>query len=489
MENESDRLRIFLLPLMAQGHMIPMMDIAKAFAARGAKVTVITTPLYATLFSKQIERISQLGLAIDIRTVKFPSSEVGLPEGWENPEAIIRSQNPTELLGKFWKAVSLLREPMSRILEEHRPDCIAADLFFPWAADVAARLEIPRLVFGGMGFFGMCAAGVMGLYRPQERVSSDSETFLVPHLPGEIKLTRTQLPEFLIQEVETDLSKLIREAVESEPKNYGNIFNSFYELEKDYADYYRNVLGRKAWLIGPVSLRNRDTVDKALRGKEASISTHECLRWLDSKKPDSVVHLCLGSMTILSSRQLAEIAKGLEASEQYFICTVRKDEDEEKDWLPEDFEERMDGKGLIIRGWAPQVLILDHESVGGFVTHCGWNSVLEGVCAGVPMVTWPMFAEQFYNEKLVTQVLGIGIGVGSEQFAECGIGADVVSRDDLEKAVRRVMVGEEAEEMRRRVKVLGEMARKAIEEGGSSDSDLTSLIEELKQHKAARESK
>ena len=75
----------------------------------------------------------------------------------------------------------------------------------------------------------------------------------------------------------------------------------------------------------------------------------------------------------------------------------------------------MEGKGLIIRGWAPQFLILDHEPVGGFVTHCGWNSILEGVTAGVPMVTWPMSGEQFYNEKLVTQVLEIGIGVSAQK--------------------------------------------------------------------------
>ncbi|XP_039158401.1 scopoletin glucosyltransferase-like [Eucalyptus grandis] len=149
----------------------------------------------------------------------------------------------------------------------------------------------------------------------------------------------------------------------------------------------------------------------------------------------------------------------------------------------------MDGKGLIIRGWAPQLLILDHESIGGFVTHCGWNSTLESISAGVPMVTWPMFADQFYNENLVVQVLGIGASIGSKSFAMFGEGADLVNRDDIDKVVRRVMAGEEAEVMRRRAKVIREMARKAVAEGGSSDSDLTSLIEELMQHKAAREYK
>ncbi|KAI6701356.1 hypothetical protein NL676_015680 [Syzygium grande] len=463
--------------------MIPMMDIAKKFATRGAKITIITCPPYATLFSKQIERVNQLGLEFQIQTVKFPSAEVGMPEGWESTDAVTVSQNQH----RFAKGLSLLREPVLHILEEHRPDCLVADFFFAWATDVAARLKIPRLTFGGESIIAVCAREVIDLYQPHKGVSSDSETFLVPHLPGEMKLTRNQLADH-VRKVETDV--LSRgEASEAELKSYGSIFNSFFELEKDYADYYRNVLGRKAWHIGPVSLCNSDTADKVVRGKEASISSHECLRWLDSKRPKSVIYVCFGSMTRFSSQQLVEIAKGLEASQQDFLWIVKEVKNEEQDWLPEGFEERMGGKGLIIRGWAPQVLILDHESVGGFVTHCGWNSTLEGVCAGVPMVTWPMFADQFYNEHLVTQVLGIGIGVGSKLFAVFGVNADFVRRDDIDKAVRRVMAGEEAEVMRRRATALREMARKAVAEGGSSDSDLTSLIEELRQHKAARESK
>ena len=122
------------------------------------------------------------------------------------------------------------------------------------------------------------------------------------------------------------------------------------------------------------------------------------------------------------------------------------------------------------------MLILDHEVVGGFVTHCGWNSTLEGVTAGVPMVTWPVTAEQFYNEKLVTQVLKNGISVGALQWIRM-VGGDI-KRQAIQKAVRQIMVGEEAEEMRSKAKVLGEMARGAIDEGGSSYSDLNTLIEE-----------
>lgn len=173
---------------------------------------------------------------------------------------------------------------------------------------------------------------------------------------------------------------------------------------------------------------------------------------------------------------------GLQASEQNFIWIVRKNknsggEEEKEDWLPLGFEKRMEGKGLIIRGWAPQVLILDHEAVGGFVTHCGWNSTLEGVVAGAPLVTWPHFADQFYNEKLVTQVLKIGVAVGVEKSSTTK--SEFVRRERIEKAVKEIMVGDKAEQMRSRAKAFGEMAQRAVENGGSSFSNLNSLIEEL----------
>ncbi|CAN0846381.1 Scopoletin glucosyltransferase [Linum grandiflorum] len=128
----------------------------------------------------------------------------------------------------------------------------------------------------------------------------------------------------------------------------------------------------------------------------------------------------------------------------------------------------MEGKGLVVRGWAPQVRILDHEAVGGFMTHCGWNSIMEGVTAGVPMVTWPIQAEQFLNEKLVTDVLKVGVGVGAQEWSR-------------NQAVREVMmVGEDAKDTRMKAAQLKEFARRANDKGGSSHSNLHSLLEELR---------
>ncbi|XP_040369334.1 scopoletin glucosyltransferase [Rosa chinensis] len=281
--------------------------------------------------------------------IKFPSEEAGLPKGFETVDSLPQS----ELVNKFFIATRLLQAPLEEL-----------------------------------------TYSILGLLKPLRNSVFRGETdpFVIPNLPGGIELTRSQLPDFVKDNVLNDLTQLLKEARESELKSYGVVVNSFYELEPVYADYYRNGLGRKAWHIGPVSLCNKETEEKVQRGKGVSIDEHECLKWFDSKKPDSVVYVCFGSVADFNSTQLKEVAVALEAAGQDFIWVVRKGKDEvdQDEWLPEGFEERMEGKGLIIRGWAPQVLILDHPSVGEFVTYCGWNSTLEGISTGLPMVTWPL---------------------------------------------------------------------------------------------------
>ncbi|GLU09216.1 hypothetical protein SLE2022_260890 [Rubroshorea leprosula] len=476
---KASRLHMFFLPFMAQGHMIPLVDIAKLFGIRGMKSTIITTPLNAPLFSKTVERSKNSGIDIDIKILEFPCVEVGLPNGLENVDSIT-SEMGVETVNKFFKATALLQEPLEQLLQEFKAGCLVADMFYTWATDSSSKFGIPRLVFHGTSFFSLSVSMCLRQYEPHKKVVSDSEPFLVPYFPGNVMFVRKQLPEYVTHDFESSFSKLIKVSRETEGKCYGVIVNSFYELEAAYADYYRNVLGRKAWHIGPVSLSNKAIEDKAERGKKTSVSERECLKWLNLQKPNSVIYICFGSMARLNSAQLKEIAMGLEASGQGFIWVVRKEKnsEEEEGWLPEGFEKRMEGKGLIIRGWAPQVLILEHQAIGGFVTHCGWNSALEGVCAGVPMVTWPFSGEQFYNEKLVTQVLEIGVAVGVQKSVK-RVG-DFVRREALERAVKEIVVGERAYEMRSRAKAIGEMARKATEKGGSSYSNLNALIEDLK---------
>ncbi|KAM1420928.1 hypothetical protein ACFX2I_003241 [Malus domestica] len=465
------QLHIFFFPYMAQGHTIPLINMAKLFASHGVKSTLITTPLNAPLFSKAIQGTKQLGFDIEILVIKFPTEEVGLPQGCESGNLA----TTTEMKEKFFKATFLLQPQIEQVLDEHRPHCLVADAFFSWATNLAAKFGILRIIFHGVGFFALCATLSVLLYEPHLKLSSDSEVFTIPNFPVEIKLIRSQIPAFIKQNAETEFTKLFKAARECEEKSFGFIINSFYELEPAFADHYRTAFGRKAWHIGPIFSWNKAAND------EASLGQHKSLNWLNSKKPNSVVYICFGSMTNFIDSQLLEIAAGLEASRQGFIWVVKREKNDKEEWLPQGFEKRMEGKGLIIRGWAPQVPILEHEAIGGFVTHCGWNSILEGVSAGVPMITWPVSAEQFYNEKLVTVVLRTGVAVGVEQWSTF---VDVkkeasVKREAIEKAINQVMVSEEAEEMRARARVLREMATRAVKEGGSSFSDLTSLLEEL----------
>uniref|UniRef100_A0AAU8G9D7 UDP-glucose glucosyltransferase n=1 Tax=Rheum palmatum TaxID=137221 RepID=A0AAU8G9D7_RHEPA len=479
---EGEAIHVVFFPLMAHGHMIPLFDVARLFAARGVKATLITTPANAPVFTKSLAN------KIDLEVIPFPSEQVGLPAGVENFEYA----TGTDTLEKFLGALRLLESPVEGVLGrlEPRPRCIVSDLFLPWTADVAGRLGIPRLTFHGSGYFGMAVSDAMRKHRPFAGVEDEDEEFVVPGVPGEVRLTRRKTSPQLkaAEEKQSGIRELLKAAFEAERKSYGVIMNSFNELEPDYAHHYRNVMGIRAWSIGPVSLCNRSIGEKATRGKKAAIDEHECLRWLDSKPPNSVVYICFGSITNMSTPQLRQIALALESSRQNFIWVVRRpaEAEEEEEWLPKGFEDRTRGRGLVILGWAPQVMILDHAATGTFLTHCGWNSTLEGISTGVNMVTWPVFAEQFINERLITDVLRVGVSVGASQYFDRVVEVASVGREAVEEAVRRAMVGAEAEEMRGRAAELKEMAWKAVEEGGSSFEELSHLLQELRSFDAAR---
>ncbi|XP_010927325.1 scopoletin glucosyltransferase-like [Elaeis guineensis] len=473
-------LHILFLPFMAPGHIIPTVDLAKLFACRGVKATILTTPGNAPSIQPSIDHANDscsLRHPMALSLLPFPAAEAGIPPGCEN---LVVTLNNHDIQLKFIKAMELLRQPFARVLRELLPDAVVSDYLLSSTQDVAAELAVPRLVFHGMSLFYLCASHSIDSFKVLESVPpGGAESFVLPSLPHRIEMQRSQI---------WDLSKMPEMAAffdrckNSEERSYGVVANSYYELEPDYAEHYRKVVGRRVWNVGPVSLCNRNEIEKSRRGDETSMDCNQCLSWLNTNKPGSVVYVCFGSMYKLPIAQIREIALGLEASDTPFILVVRGVRGNDADWLPEGFEEEVvgRGKGLIIRGWAPQIVILNHEAVGGFVTHCGWNSCLEGVSAGVPMITWPMFAEQFFNERLIVEVLKVGVGVGVKEFARAGAERRVVAGEEIRRAVGRVMGGgEEAEEMRRRARELAEMARRAVEEGGSSYADVGELIEEL----------
>lgn len=468
---------------MAQGHMIPMIDMARLFAKRGVNVSLVTTPHNAARFATIIDRAAEAGLPIRLVPLPFPCQEVGLPMGCENLD-IVPSR---DLIRNFYKAIDKLQEPLEEYLQEQQPlpSCIISDKCLYWTAQTARKFRIPRIVFHGMCCFSLLSSHNVRLYSAHNSVASDSEPFVVPGMPLKFEITRAQLPGSFV--TLPDLDDIRCEMREAESTAYGVVVNSFNELEHGCAEEYQRALDKKVWCIGPVSLCNKENLDLFERGNKASIDDKQCLGWLDSMKPRSVVYACLGSQCRLVPSQLIQLGLGLEASKHPFVWVVKTREEnfhEVEKWLLEEkFEERIKGRGLLIKGWAPQVLILSHPAIGGFLTHCGWNSTIEGLCFGVPMITWPLFAEQFFNEKLIVEILRIGVRVGVDVPVRWGEEEKVgvlVNKDQVEMALDILMDGgEEGEERRKKALELGEMARRSMEEGGSSHSNMSLLIQDI----------
>ncbi|XVF76341.1 hypothetical protein PTKIN_Ptkin13bG0258700 [Pterospermum kingtungense] len=473
-----------LIPLMAQGHMIPMVDMARLLAERGAIVSLITTPHNASRFDSVIQRDTKFGLQIRLAEIPFPCEEVGLPGGCENLDTL----SSRDLLKKFYNALDMWQAPLEQYLEQQKPhpSCIISDKCLSWTSKTAQRFNVPRIVFHGMGCFSLLSSHNVKLHKTHLSVASDSEPFVVPGLPQKVEITRAQLPGAFVSL--PDLDDVRNQMQEAEMTAYGVVINSFDELEHGCMEEYRKAIKKKVWAIGPVSLCNRLNSDKFERGNKASINEQNFVKWLDTMKPRSVIYACLGSLCRLVPAQLIELALGLEASQQPFIWVVktgdeRANEELEK-WFSENkFEERIKGRGLLIKGWAPQVLILSHPAIRGFLTHCGWNSTIEAVCSGVPMITWPLFSEQFFNEKLIVEILKIGVRVGVEVPVRWGeeekLGV-LVKREQVEKAIDMLMNGgEEGEKRRTRARELAEVAIKAVENGGSSYFNMSLLVQDI----------
>ncbi|KAF5192017.1 Glycosyltransferase [Thalictrum thalictroides] len=182
MAYEAKQLHIFLFPLMASGHIIPMVDIARLFAGRGTKSTIISTPLNALQIQDSIDGDKNSGLDIGLLTIPFPSVEAGLPKGCEHQNSI----TSPEMFLNFSKACDMLQQPFEKLLEEHHPDCVVSDMFLTWTTDAAKKynIYIPRLVFHGRCYFTLCVTENIKRFAPQEKVDeSDSEIFVVPGLP------------------------------------------------------------------------------------------------------------------------------------------------------------------------------------------------------------------------------------------------------------------------------------------------------------------
>ncbi|GAB4832390.1 hypothetical protein Ancab_006406 [Ancistrocladus abbreviatus] len=228
------------------------------------------------------------------------------------------------------------------------------------------------------------------------------------------------------------------------------------------------------WAIGPLLPPEDDSMGPARRGGSSSIPSEAVLRWLDERPDCSVVYVCFGSRIVLTKDEMVVLGRALESSGLHFIWGVRgSDGGEDGGVLDDGYVGRVAERGLIIKGWAPQLVILHHRAVATFLSHCGWNSVLESIAAGVMMVGWPMGADQFANARLLVDDLGVALRVEFE-------GEDGVP-DSGELAQLLVDSLSETRPERARVRKLRIVATDAVKEGGSSCNELNELVRNLRE--------
>ncbi|RYR74780.1 hypothetical protein HN51_021296 [Arachis hypogaea] len=258
----------------------------------------------------------------------------------------------------------------------------------------------------------------------------------------------------------------------------GIIVNTFNDLEPEAMRALHNgSSSRSVYAIGPIVAQPNQNQDEKI---------DECVAWLNHQPSKSVLYICFGSGGTLSQEQVNEIAFGLELSGHKFLWVVRVpnkipnsgyvigQKEDPIQYLPPGFVERTKEQGLVVPSWAPQIEILAHGSTGGFLSHCGWNSTLESIVHGVPMIAWPLFAEQRMNAILLTDVLRVAVRPQGEEDG-------VVNREEIAKVVKRIMDhgNEEGLEMRKRTQELSYAAAAALSENGSSTKALSSLAHEL----------
>ncbi|GJN07294.1 hypothetical protein PR202_ga25114 [Eleusine coracana subsp. coracana] len=465
------KLHIVLFPFFATSHIRPFTDLA--FNLTGARpgsieATIAVTPANASIAQSAIalHNPSSHANAVKVGTYEFPDVE-GLAPEVQNMSAV----KPTDA----WRIESvacdelLMRPRHESLIRDLSADVVITDLHFFWNAGVAADLGIPCLSFNVLGVFPALAMERILSICPLDATSS---VVTVPEFPvPDIRVPLTELPEFLRSQhiYSSAIGDKIRMALK---RCHGIVFNSFTDLEGEYHKTYSNSgYVKRAYFLGPLS--------QPLAPPEANTNNGQCIDWLDTKEPQSVVYLCFGSLTHLPDAQLRELALGLEASMVSFLWVVR-----DENWVaPEGWKERVGDRGMVVKGWAPQTRILEHQAVGAFVSQCGWNSVQEAIAFSVPVLTWPMVFEQFLTERLLTEVLGIGrrlwpdgAGVRSTRYEE----NDLIPAEALANGIEKFMLpGGAGEEARKKIKELSVKARSAVVKGGSSHQDLQFLIDDL----------
>ncbi|KAK1279513.1 putative UDP-glucose flavonoid 3-O-glucosyltransferase 3 [Acorus gramineus] len=463
---ETEKVNLVFLPSPGMGHVISTVEMAQLLCFRSPRIsiTVFTMrhhrkPSLTSLTSSYISSITSPNITfIDL---PYPSDFHVDPT--QNGETIISLYIQSHI-PLIKQSIQNLNRPISAII---------MDLFSTTLIDLADDFGVPAYVF-----FTSCASflGLM-LHLPSfhgtDFMDMKKDGLAVPTLP--VKLDPLALPSPMLDKTNDAYEWYMYHGRRFKDLR-GVIVNSFVEVESHASNSLSAARAPPVFMVGPI-------IDVHPRRQERR---HECMEWLDGQPKNSVVFLCFGSMGAVSAEQAKEIARALEGCGYGFLWAVRvhdkverfglsleADADAEMESLfPEGFVERTGKRGMVLKGWVPQKEILAHPATGGFMTHCGWNSILEGVWFGVPMLAWPMYAEQRFNAVLVTEVVGVAVGMELDYGGNGG----VVKAEEVERGIRYLM---EDGRVRERVGEMSGVSRRVGVDGGSSFAEVGRLVEEI----------
>ncbi|CAO2171368.1 unnamed protein product [Urochloa humidicola] len=447
-------------------HLVPLVELGELVAAHGLEVTVVLGGL--TEEHAAAADSSAKGAATAHPGLSFHRlPHVTLPRDVPAHDYV------TQTFALARASNSDLREFLCAAASPSPASALVLDFFCCSAVDVGAELGIPTYFFFTSSVSGLAEL----LYHP---VIHEQTTALrlrghggdhVVHAPGIPPIPLDDMPTAY---ADADCLSLFLALAEQMCKSHGLIVNSFRSLEPRAADAIVNGLCTPPMhCIGPL-----------LKLKEAGANRHECLAWLDAQPEASVVFLCFGTRGRLSVEQTRQVARGLERSGQRFLWVLRRPLGEVDDakqnadpdldaLLPDGFLARTKGKGLVVKSWAPQREVLAHAAVGGFVTHCGWNSVLEAIMGGVPMLAWPMYAEQRMNKVFLIEELRLAVVME-------GYSKEMVRDEEVAAKVRWLVESDGGRELRVRAREAMRRAKEALRDGGESRTSLLELVGQWK---------
>ncbi|KAF8041588.1 hypothetical protein BT93_A0244 [Corymbia citriodora subsp. variegata] len=464
---------LVFIPFPALGHLVSMVEMARRLVDRDDRLSVTVLIMKFPFDSKIDSTVESFTTSITTR-IRF----VLLPQLNPSPET-----SPMALLNQFVESYKAdVRGAVADLSTCSLPRLkgLVVDMFCTSIIDVAVEFGVPSYVFipSGVAVLGL----MLYLQSLQDEQHMDLTKLKCSDAELDFPCFANPLPAAKFLPAETLMkedSRIFLGHARKFRESKGILVNTFAELEPRAVEALAGLGAPVVYPVGPI-----------LNIEVESKKGFEILDWLHQQPDASVVFLCFGSYGSFDEEQVKEIACALERSRCRFLWSLRRppakgkleapcDYADPTEVLPEGFIDRTAGVGRVI-GWAPQVAILAHQAIGGFVSHCGWNSTLESIWFGVPVAAWPQYAEQQFNAFQLVVELSLAVEIKIDYRRDLVKGSEsIVTADEIERGIRRLMDGEEAEERRKKVKEASEKSRKALMEGGSSYLSLGRFIEDV----------